>query len=180
MSARRLRGEVDVQRSMVARPHDSIVAKKRAVARTTSADSVFDKLCHISAPFISVGFLRQHIHAGLELPRGGRGGISESHFKFPVGHGKEDVYAILSKAHRQVEEEAPEEEAQEVLELLTAAADEDLIFWSYLCLPADDDEGRDAVLRIFNLYSVQSILKCSPERSLVRLCASVSTSNLTA
>ena len=94
MSARRLRGEVDVQRAVEARSQDSLVAKKRAMTRA-SADNLFEAFCARASPFISIGFLRQHIHARLELPRGGRGCIDEMHFKFPVGHGKEHIYAVL-------------------------------------------------------------------------------------
>ena len=161
-----------MQRAMEARPQGSLVAKKRAAARASS-DNRFEAFCARASPFISIGFLRQHIHAGLELPRGGRGCIDEAHFKFPVGHGKEHIYAVLSSVHGQAAS-LPEDEAQDVLDLLAMAADEDLIFWSYLCLPADDDDFRDTVLRIFNSYSVHSIIKCSPERSLMQLAASSS------
>lgn len=171
-TAMRLRGEVEVLRARDSQ--SSVVSKKRAL----SADgeqmegNLFETCCQASAPFITIGYLRQYLLAGAHFPRGGRRAIGEDKFKFPLGNGKEQLFAVVSSARDILEGsrwKSPEVEASEILELLKAESDTDLIFWAHLCLPLENGAARDDLLRVFNIYGVQSIMKCSQELSLVRL-----------
>ena len=178
MSSRRLRAEVDVSR--MREVQGGIVEKMRAEL-VTPADNVslFEAMCRASAPFITVSFLRRLADGRAPFPERGRVDVPEAEFRFPVGGSPSSraIFAVLSPATSgasATDVDSQSREAGEILESLDAAGcmggDDDLLFWPYLCMPTEPDAlAREQVSRIFSQYSVQTILRCSPQRSVVRL-----------
>ena len=171
-TAMRLRGEVEVLRARDSQ--SSVVSKKRAL----SADgeqmegNLFETCCQASAPFITIGYLgnicwqgRISLAAVVALSA-----KTNSSFHSETARSSSLRWCLLR--HDILEGsrwKSPEVEASEILELLKAESDTDLIFWAHLCLPLENGAARDDLLRVFNIYGVQSIMKCSQELSLVRL-----------
>lgn len=182
MSSRRLRAEVDVSR-MRELQSGGIVAKKREeICDAPSADdiSLFEAMCRASAPFITVSFLRRLADGSASFPRRGRTDVPENEFRFPVGGtpSSKAIFAVLSPAAASgasaTDVDSQSREAGEILESLQgtgyACGDDDLLFWPFLCMPTEPDAlAREQMSRIFSQYSVQTILRCSPARSVVRL-----------
>ena len=178
---RDLRTAVDTGRVLTLQDDNAgFVARRRQIHTEWSQKDLFEQYCDCSVPFVTLAYIRKIALDLAALHSAGRQATPESEFHFSAGtERRRSLFAVLpSTAQSQTEHQFSSAHMQmvagQIVEVLDArgAQDADLIFWDRLCCTLDKEMGvfdKATVDSLFSQYRVQTILRCSPEMSLVRL-----------